>query len=159
MRLRESARALVLDPEDHVLLVRFHWEGLEFPEGFWANPGGGVEAGESRLEALQRELREEAGLHIQELGPEVFTKTAHFPTTEWDGQVDHVYLVRTERFEPAPDMSSAELAAENVHEIRWFAPEELADPTLVFSPRCLPDVLAKLREDDIPAAPIELTGF
>ena len=45
MRLRESVRALILDPDDCVLLVRFDWDGLDVEGGFWANPGGGVEAG------------------------------------------------------------------------------------------------------------------
>ena len=56
MRLRESVRALILDPDDCVLLVRFDWDGLDVEGGFWAIPGGGVEAGETRLAALRREL-------------------------------------------------------------------------------------------------------
>lgn len=44
---------LILDEEDQVLLVRFEWPGG--PEGrFWANPGGGVEPGESRLQLHKR---------------------------------------------------------------------------------------------------------
>ncbi len=78
MSLRESVRALVLDPDDHVLLVRFHWDGLEFEEGFWANPGGGLEPGKTRAAALRRELAEECGLPVEEIGPEIWTKTAHF---------------------------------------------------------------------------------
>ena len=127
MRLRESVRALILDPDDHVLLVRFDWDGLDVEGGFWANPGGGVEPGETRLAALQRELREEAGLVIDHLGPEVWTKTALFPMTEWDGQVDHIHLYRTERFLPAPGMSPAQLEAEHIHDISWWSPDELTD--------------------------------
>lgn len=87
MRLRESVRALILDPADRVLLVRFHWEGLELADGFWANPGGGIEPGETRLDALRRELLEEVGLQIDTLGPEVWTKTAHFPLGPWEDGV------------------------------------------------------------------------
>jgi len=53
LRIRPAARAIVLDPDDRILLVRFL-----FPTGktFWATPGGGVEAGESSEEAIRREL-------------------------------------------------------------------------------------------------------
>ena len=58
MRIREAVRALVLDPDDRVLLVRF-----EFPTAtVWAMPGGGIEAGETIDDALRRELTEELGL-------------------------------------------------------------------------------------------------
>jgi 8-oxo-dGTP pyrophosphatase MutT (NUDIX family) len=158
-RLREGVRALILDERDHVLLVRFHWEGLEFADGFWANPGGGLEPGESRLEALQRELREEVGLVVDELGPEVWTKTALFPMSRWDGQVDHIHVHRIARFDPAPEMSAEQLRAENVQEIRWWSPEELADADATFAPRSLPDLLDQLRREGTPEAPIEIHGF
>ena len=159
MRLRQGVRAVILDPDDRVLLVRFNWDGLEPADGFWANPGGGVEAGESRLAALQRELREETGLLVDSLGPELWTKTALFPMTQWDGQVDHIHLYRTDRFEATPEMSAAELAAENIREIRWWSPEELKSPGVTFAPRALPDLMVRLRHDGVPSEPIEITGF
>lgn len=159
MRLRESARALILDPDDRVLLVRFDWPGLEPVGGFWANPGGGIEPGESRLAAIQRELREEIGLVVDELGPEVWTKTAHFPMDDWDGQVDHIHLYRVAHFDPAPTMTPTELAAENLHEIRWWSPDEIASGTATFAPRALPDLLADLTTNGIPPTPTALRGF
>jgi 8-oxo-dGTP diphosphatase len=159
MRLRHSVRALILDPEDHVLLVRFHWDGLDIADGFWANPGGGIEPGETRLHAMRRELYEETGLAVEALGPEVWTKTAVFPMTQWDGQVDHIHLYRTERFDPAPAMSPAQLAAENLRAIRWWSPKELTTPDVTFSPRSLPALLSRLRDEGVPAHPIELDGF
>ena len=159
MRLRESVRALIVDPEDHVLLVRFDWDGLDVAGGFWANPGGGVEPGESRLAALQRELREETGLRVDALGPEVWTKTALFAMAGWDGQVDHIHLYRTERFDPSPAMSSAQLCAENIHDIRWWSSDELATRGVTFAPRSLPELLERLHREGVPEAPIELDGF
>ena len=39
LRLREAARAVILDPGGRILLVRF-----EFPDrSIWACPGGGLE--------------------------------------------------------------------------------------------------------------------
>lgn len=159
MRLREGVRALILDPDDHVLLVRFHWEGLEFADGFWANPGGGVEPGETRFDAIQRELREETGLIVDALGPEIWTKTAVFPMTDWDGQVDHIHLYRTERFDASPAMSRAQLVAENIQEVRWWSPEELAGHHVTFAPRSMPALLDRLRREGVPEVPIDLSGF
>ena len=133
--------------------------GSRLADGFWANPGGGIEPGESRLAALQRELREETGLIVEALGPEVWTKTAVFPMTEWDGQVDHIHLFRTERFDPRPRLSRAQLAAENIREVRWWSPEDLRNGGATFSPRGMPDLLNRLRTDGTPTTPIEISGF
>jgi 8-oxo-dGTP pyrophosphatase MutT (NUDIX family) len=56
---RDAVRALILDPDERVLLVRFvHPKtGAEF----WTTPGGGLEPDEDPEAALRRELREETG--------------------------------------------------------------------------------------------------
>ncbi|MEV4534547.1 NUDIX domain-containing protein, partial [Asanoa sp. NPDC049518] len=65
LNLRTSARAIILDEADRVLLCRFVSPHPAVPNGapaVWAAPGGGIEPGEDRLSALRRELREETGL-------------------------------------------------------------------------------------------------
>ena len=64
VKLRPSARAIVLDEHDRILLCRFELEREGSPVVVWATPGGGVEPGETLLEALRRELREEVGLEV-----------------------------------------------------------------------------------------------
>ncbi len=52
LRFRQAARALLLDPDESVLLVRF-----EFPTAtVWGLPGGGLDDGESVADGLRREL-------------------------------------------------------------------------------------------------------
>tara|TARA_R110002012_G_scaffold23885_2_gene80589 strand:+ start:3970 stop:4371 length:402 start_codon:yes stop_codon:yes gene_type:complete len=54
----EIAAAVVSDPEGRLLLVRKH------NTSFYMQPGGKIDAGETALEALCRELREELGLAV-----------------------------------------------------------------------------------------------
>ena len=100
LRIRPAARAVILDPSDRILLVRF-----EFPTRIvWATPGGGIEPGETAEDALRRELEEEAGLTDFELGPLVWTRLHIIPFIggKWDGQREQYHLVRTPAFEPQP---------------------------------------------------------
>jgi 8-oxo-dGTP diphosphatase len=54
-RIRVSA---ILAREDRILLIRQEKAGREY----WLLPGGGVNAGESLVDALRRELMEEVGI-------------------------------------------------------------------------------------------------
>jgi ADP-ribose pyrophosphatase YjhB (NUDIX family) len=54
-RIRVSA---LLRWEDRILLIRHEKPGKEY----WLLPGGGVNGGETLLDALNRELREEVGI-------------------------------------------------------------------------------------------------
>jgi 8-oxo-dGTP pyrophosphatase MutT (NUDIX family) len=57
-----GVRAIVVNNQDEILLVRHRYEPG------WQLPGGGVENGESALEALYRELLEEGGVKMRGSG-------------------------------------------------------------------------------------------
>jgi threonine/homoserine/homoserine lactone efflux protein/ADP-ribose pyrophosphatase YjhB (NUDIX family) len=133
VRIREAARAIVLDPTDRVLLVRF-----EFPAGTrWACPGGGIDADETAVDALRRELAEETGLVDAHIGPAVWTRLHVIPFLDgkWDGQREVFHVVRAPAFEPRPQFSAAQLSAEYLHEVRWWTVEELGESDATFAPR------------------------
>ena len=154
LRLRQAVRALLLTPDELVLLVRF-----EFPtRTVWALPGGGLEPGEDHLTALRRELVEEVGLIDVPIGPHVWNREhiVAFEDGMWDGQQDRVHLVPTAYFEPQPALSWEQLRAERLHEIRWWSVGEIEEAhDEHFAAQRLAALLRLLASDGLPNAPLD----
>ena len=163
MSWRWAVRAIILSEHDSVLLCRFHIAHPAVPltaTGLWAAPGGGVEAGESALGALRRELLEETGFVLDTEPPHIWhQEIAGLARDEgYDGVINDYFLVRTARFEPRGALSDDELAAENISGMRWWSLDEIADypgPDL-FSPRDLVTPLAALIAGEIAGDPVLL---
>ena len=155
LRIRNAARALLLTPSKHILLVRF-----EFPAGTrWALPGGGLDDGEDHVTALRRELIEEVGLHNPEIGPHSWTREHRIPfiNGQWDGQREHIHLVRVPQvFEPQPSLDWDTLNAEYLFELRWWHIDEIAAAQTTFAPTGLHKHAMNIIEDRIPSLPINV---
>ena len=154
LRLRDAARAVILDTDGRILLVRF-----EFPDRHvWACPGGGLESGESHEDALRRELREEVGLEVEDVGPCIWTRTHVIPFLDgrWDGQVERFFLVEVDPFEPVPLLGPDQLRAEFVTDLRWWSADELAASREIHAPRRLPTLVADLRTRGRPGIAIDV---
>jgi len=101
--------AVILDG-DRVLLVR---RGREPLRGLWSIPGGAVEVGETREEALAREVAEETGLEV-EIGPMV----AVLDRIRRDdvGRIEYHYVLVDYACRPA---GGALCAATDVDRVEW----------------------------------------
>ena len=155
-RLRHSVRGLVLDEDDCVLLYRFIAPDSELV--VWAPPGGGVQDGESLLQALARELDEEIGLPLTDSPVHVWHQRVEDPDLldGYDGVINDYYLIRAKRFVPRGSLTEMELAAELVGHFDWWSIERLRSyrGAVVFGPRDLPRLLAALVGEALPTEPI-----
>ncbi len=93
MSVRNITKVIVQNPKGEILLLRRSASDQRRP-GEWDFPGGGVDEGESFIDAAVRETREEAGLAVAELVP-IFMKTEYYkPRSEslnrilWFAKVD-----------------------------------------------------------------------
>ena len=156
---RPAVRALVVDPEQRILLIR-----LAFPYGaWWVLPGGGIAPHEDSLQALHRELAEEIGLVAPDIGSLIWKRTHVFALRdsdgiEWDGQSEEVYFVSVPSFAPQPTMSPLELRAENIDDIRWWTRTEIAEYSGPdkFAPPDLSHHLNALFDSDSPDLPFHI---
>src|SRR3546814_6496199 len=100
MRLRRKVRAVVLNEQGEVLLVRPHG----YREGEWTLAGGGVAEGESPIEAMRQEIGEELGVTLEEGFPMLPVSNRFIYTSEHksrrdldhDGQDATMFAVRSE---------------------------------------------------------------
>lgn len=122
---RRAARVLVVSPEGEVLMINAFYPH-DPATTYWYTIGGGVDAGESDLDAAVREVWEETGLRIdrdQLVGPVHHDRTV-FPFEGRTVDQDQVFfLLVTPRFDPAP-AAFEETEIRTVIEVAWIDPAE-----------------------------------
>jgi 8-oxo-dGTP pyrophosphatase MutT (NUDIX family) len=143
---RPTARVLLLDRDDRILLLKGRLPGApRRPAGGWFTVGGGLEPGESLVEAAAREIREETGISDAVLGPVVWLREGVMNIPEPRLFRESYIVARCEGAEPVRDGWNA-LEHELIDDIRWWTLADLArtaDP--VFPPglvQRLPPILA-----------------
>lgn len=111
-----GVRGAVFDREGRIFLLRH-----TYISG-WQLPGGGVEVGETALDALARELREEGNIVLRG-APSLFAVYFNSHVT----QRDHVLLYVVRDFEqPAPPAPNSEIAETGFFAIDALPPDVTA---------------------------------
>jgi 8-oxo-dGTP pyrophosphatase MutT (NUDIX family) len=142
---RCAVRLVVLDAQDRVLL--FHTKDPDHPAlgTWWELPGGGIDPGETYVEAATRELREETGIvaDASQLGPPTWRRRASFRHRQTRHLQDEV-IVALRLSGPGPDVDEGErldYEREDYFDFRWWPRAEVTASDERFYPGQLPRLL------------------
>jgi len=141
---RVAARVLVVDPAGHVLLFRGYDPARPDDGSWWLTPGGGVDDDESIEDAARRELFEETGLVVDDVGPRLFERRIVFDFEEqrYD-QTEHFFCVRADQF-VLTRSGWTDVEQRSMFEHRWWSVAELAATDETVYPEGLAERLATL---------------
>jgi 8-oxo-dGTP pyrophosphatase MutT (NUDIX family) len=157
---RDVVRLVVLDSEDRMLL--FHTHELSAPElgTWWELPGGGIDPGETRVDAAVRELLEESGIAVppEHVGPPTWHRTGVFRHHGVRHVAREIIVeVRLDRVGPPIDESGRlDYEREDYFDYRWWRIHEVIDSQEKFYPGSLPRLLARFLAGEQLDEPLEL---
>jgi len=152
---RKSCRAILLTPENEVLLIKISnptgkWSG-------WITPGGGLDEGESEIGGLTRELKEELGFTLNAPATQVWHR---FHSFLWNDKMieqhEIFYFVRANKFNPRGDTALTESEMMEFKEMRWWALQDLEKTNEEIAPRAFAKLLGDLLSHGLPKFPIEV---
>ena len=155
IRERPTARVVLLDPADRLLLMRGRLPGSEPGRGAWFTVGGGIEPGETAREAAAREIVEETGFLNVELGPAVWQRTGVLQIPEPALFRETYFLARCPGGEPTrAGWDDIERAL--IEDLRWWSLAQIAATADHVFPPGLAHLLPPLLAGVLPAEPFEI---
>ena len=152
---RRSARVILLDASDRLLLVRS--ATTQGQPDAWFTPGGGVEDGEDLASAAARELQEETGLAANPQDLHLVAFTSGTADLGWASGLfrDDFFVCRVVSHEvDTAGMTEFERRQNAGH--HWWTQSELAATQETVYPNGLADLVADLITGRLPEVPIAL---
>ncbi|GAA1340146.1 NUDIX hydrolase [Streptomyces sanglieri] len=156
---RNSARVLLIDELDRLLLLKFYVHPDAPGSGHgWCTPGGGVEDGETLAQAAARELREETGLSVEpeSLGAAV-AETSGYADVGWAEGLFRDVFFQLRVTSHQVDVTGQEANERKYHAgYHWWPAADLAATNETVYPFGLAKLTAELVAGHAPSDPIQL---
>ena len=158
---RETARAILIDPADRLLLICYAASRDVDParpgkRDFWYTPGGRREPGETPQQTCLRELAEETGLTGLTLGPVVAQRACPQTLFARHRFVRETYFLVRAPHDRIDTSRLQETEGDPVLDVRWWEASALAAPGLVIDPAGIPALFVDILAGRIPDAPRDL---
>lgn len=159
MRERLTARVLLFDDSGRILLLKGRLPNRPKHTASWFTVGGGVEPGETLLEAARREIAEETGfVEDVELGPVVWMREAVSMLASGEMALfkEHYVVARCRGDEPS---RAGWEPHENdlIDDIRWWSLTEIAATSDRIYPERFVELVGAIARGDYPTKPLEIS--
>lgn len=157
---RDVARVIVIDGAGQILLLRYQHKrqiSLDDPDlrSYWVPPGGAVDPGETAEQAAVRELLEETGIRVPDVGEPVWLRTCSILRHEKAvTQEEHFFAAVLAARSPEVANSSPEV----IDALRWWSTDEIRSSKDTFFPSGLPDLVDPLIRGERPRQLVRLEG-
>ncbi|WP_434524943.1 NUDIX hydrolase [Photorhabdus asymbiotica] len=161
MKTRNSARALLINSKQEILLFKFSFEEIKDSINaglieFWVTPGGGLKEGESFEQALNRELREEVGLILRSTPEWVWVRNV---VLEWKGEKflshERYFLVYEDHCDKENNCMT-EKEIRTLKDMNWWSLQALLNSSEDFRPPNIGQEIQKIIYGNYQNFPIEV---
>ncbi len=155
---RHAVRVVLTDASGRVLL--FHvLTPDEAPDGWWELPGGGIEPGETHLDAAVREIWEETGLVLDpaQISPPAWRRDSTW-RSRGKRRLQHEVVVHARLAADQPQVIDGARTPEEIEDYvaaRWWHVPEILGSRERFYPGRLPELLPRFLAGETIDEPFE----